>query len=1147
MIREHVIETLEWDVAFRSEEEALDWQSRLVELVRGPAVDAIASVFDELCAPGQVLVLDRLELDLGALAREDLQTQLPARLCVCLREALMHELGASRAGASDAAQLVTPEAGDAQTLKHYLARGFLPWRAGARGSNRLEEAARHMTREPGPDLAEWLRTAPQHAGDRLRRLLAGEIRQLRALLEAVLLSDMALDARARQAWSQLVRWDGEWLIAHVRRRGQVAQVRHRMARIFSQEMLLELVALLVPTEVDFVQDVVGQGALLARAQESALSAGELRPRLWEFTLTYLLVERGSDFNRRSYVGSILQQAARQEGMDYAHLLHAMSHALRGVAAPTGLQRQMLQLLGDLARDEDERMPQRASDEAASLQLIALYDGDGPAGDAADRRRQLRARLRLERALLVDTAWNGSLRHAWSQLVRWDAQWVVEQARHHGQEPRVRRRMARIFPRQTLLELVELLVPAEHAFVHEVVGQPTLFAHARRQAAPADDLQPRLWEFTLTYLLVERGSDFNRRSYMGSLLRQTALHDGLDYGDLLGAMSRALREAPAPSPLQRQMLQLLENLTEAQGPARPGAAAASRSRSTPGCAKWIQHELPELRFRWQAALATGDLRDAAVHAAWHQLARHDTEWLLEQTRTRAQSEPLRRQMAHALPELALLDLVALVAPRERDFIEAALRQAALIRAPGVSHTARQRLRPQLWEFTLTYLLVERGTEFNRRSYIGSLLRQMAGRDGVGIGELLEALAASLRCLPVAGDLQRQMLRLTLELLGQHDAAHAAQPARAQQAARFAQALQGVGSLSRAAAAQLVRDAHDLLAHPDSSLRAAMEGQLRSADTVARLLALLPVRLLTRMVWALRREHHHALQRGADLIVDAIIAGGTQAPRGRLQALKWQYVFRYLFVEGREFSLQDFARRFTDWLAGELRVGQPGPWRACVARHAILDKRGGAGQAIRRAVAQSLSASARAPSKPTQRPLPTKPALPAEEPALGEPIYIANAGLVLCEPYLPRLFAMAGLTDGAAFRDAACAAMAVHLMQFAATGAQESPEHQLVLNKLLCGLAIEAPLACEATLAQAQAGIVDSMLKGMLAHWKALGATTVEGLRETFLQRAGRLVRHEEHWELLVDAGPFDMLLDQLPWGFSMLKYPWMERRIHVQWR
>ena len=71
--------------------------------------------------------------------------------------------------------------------------------------------------------------------------------------------------------------------------------------------------------------------------------------------------------------------------------------------------------------------------------------------------------------------------------------------------------------------------------------------------------------------------------------------------------------------------------------------------------------------------------------------------------------------------------------------------------------------------------------------------------------------------------------------------------------------------------------------------------------------------------------------------------------------------------------------------------------------------------------------------------------------------------------------------------------------------------------------------------------------MIDNWKVLGNTSVAGLRETFLQRQGRLQLRDDAWRLRVEPKAFDMLLDQLPWGFSTIKYPWMERAIYVEWR
>jgi len=36
-------------------------------------------------------------------------------------------------------------------------------------------------------------------------------------------------------------------------------------------------------------------------------------------------------------------------------------------------------------------------------------------------------------------------------------------------------------------------------------------------------------------------------------------------------------------------------------------------------------------------------------------------------------------------------------------------------------------------------------------------------------------------------------------------------------------------------------------------------------------------------------------------------------------------------------------------------------------------------------------------------------------------------------------------------------------------------------------------------------------------------------------------------LTIEPGTFDMLLDSLPWSYSVIKHAWMERAIHVTWR
>ena len=172
---------------------------------------------------------------------------------------------------------------------------------------------------------------------------------------------------------------------------------------------------------------------------------------------------------------------------------------------------------------------------------------------------------------------------------------------------------------------------------------------------------------------------------------------------------------------------------------------------------------------------------------------------------------------------------------------------------------------------------------------------------------------------------------------------------------------------------------------------------------------------------------------------------------------------------------------------------------------------------------------------------------EDTTVNQRIYIANAGVVIVGPYLPRLFSMLGLTNKESFTSLSCAHRAVHLIQYIVTGATVSPEPMLVLNKILCGLPIAAPVPLDIDLRAQEHTAIEEMLAAIIAHWKAIGRTSIAGLRESFLQREGRIASSEEAWRLRVESKCFDMLLDRLPWGYAMVKYPWMKRVLHVDWR
>lgn len=171
--------------------------------------------------------------------------------------------------------------------------------------------------------------------------------------------------------------------------------------------------------------------------------------------------------------------------------------------------------------------------------------------------------------------------------------------------------------------------------------------------------------------------------------------------------------------------------------------------------------------------------------------------------------------------------------------------------------------------------------------------------------------------------------------------------------------------------------------------------------------------------------------------------------------------------------------------------------------------------------------------------------------GEPIYIGNAGLVLANPFLPHLFRSLDVIEQnesgrTRLRDRQAISRASHLLQYLVDGRASTPEPLLVLNKILCGAPVAAPIEGEIDPSGEEMELCERLLKSIISNWKIIQNTSIAGLRETFLQREGRLERFDDGWKLRVQRKTVDVLVDQVPWNVSVVYHDWMSQPIHVTW-
>ena len=180
---------------------------------------------------------------------------------------------------------------------------------------------------------------------------------------------------------------------------------------------------------------------------------------------------------------------------------------------------------------------------------------------------------------------------------------------------------------------------------------------------------------------------------------------------------------------------------------------------------------------------------------------------------------------------------------------------------------------------------------------------------------------------------------------------------------------------------------------------------------------------------------------------------------------------------------------------------------------------------------------------------EPALQNEDEKIidQEGLYVDMAGLVLLHPFLSMFFNQLNWTAQNQFSNKDCQQRAIGMLHYLATGKTNAQEYELGMAKIICGYPLQEPVPAEFDFTKEELEEADHLLTVLISRWDVLKRTSIDGLREAFLQRRGKLTSEETGMLLQVEQSSIDMLLDQLPWTLSMIKLPWMQQLLRVDWR
>lgn len=332
--------------------------------------------------------------------------------------------------------------------------------------------------------------------------------------------------------------------------------------------------------------------------------------------------------------------------------------------------------------------------------------------------------------------------------------------------------------------------------------------------------------------------------------------------------------------------------------------------------------------------------------------------------------------------------------------------------------------------------------------------------------------------------------------------------------------------------LQRQVQALLQH-DPSVRKPWHKALQEERFHPHLIDRVPAHWLHRICEYLGGGRYKAVDRLTRSALQALLILRIDIADPALQQARWRFVLSHTFGAQRNENAEQLLSQLAQQLGQAVKLIEP-PHLLKLLRGQYQQPKPADASAVLTSISTQKNSS------------PTSPAAADRTPWSTE-LPLNNAGQVLVAPFLPRLFEMLKLTEAGKFLHFQAAERAVHLLQYIVNEQTNAPEYELTLNKVLCGIPTEAPISAGIDITQFERDTIQQMLTSIIAHWKILGSTSVTGLRTTFLQRQAWLRLGEEGWQLQVHPGPFDMLLDHLPWSIALLKTSWMDQPLHVNWR
>ena len=497
----HIIARQTFDIDYPSKDNAHALQDKVSKIFNMQLMDEIGALFDRLVPQNRIIRIDSLVLDIGDISGSSLETELPRRVIDKLEQELrlllLHDNFAQDTTNNNEHYADDEKGNYLQLLEYFLLEGSLPWWA---------------SNEDGFSMAMVLEFLFNNSSLRLRDL--------------------------------------------VLRVGQKSFVRKRLVYQFPEELIKYLIVLLEPEEAEFIfeyhQEVVQvqRDKQLVKNEES-----EFKKAVWLFILSYLIVEKSSNFSRKEFVKSTISSMATHFNMAFSELLALFAAGLKNEYTELRKTDSLHTIILELFAETKQ-----------SVDLIPLKNVSSKSKDVEKLSRDIELiRYYLtfgsfpwwfeypDKQIMIDLI---------SNMVQHQPKTISKVIRSVGQHAYSRGLMVKVLDEALLKSIVNLIEPVDGEFISDYVSEVKSMNNKENLIkTQSQDLTSTIWEFILEYLLVDRGSEFNRKVFLESNVRRLANQFNLRYQDLLIFLVQSIGTRHAASTKYISLFQTLHALYE----------------------------------------------------------------------------------------------------------------------------------------------------------------------------------------------------------------------------------------------------------------------------------------------------------------------------------------------------------------------------------------------------------------------------------------------------------------------------------------------------------------------------------------------------------------------------------------------------------